>query len=136
MNPNEILPPPETNNSPESQKKTEITHESQAAQKTEQSPFLNSGGGALSAVAVNDAQAHLSSIPGPTVQPQSTNVSFDVPDIAEDIDLIEKTWVKKAKDIVAATQGDPHTQNKQINRMKVEYIKKRYDKHIQIRDEA
>jgi len=49
---------------------------------------------------------------------------------AEDIDLIEKEWVLKAKAIVAQTHGDPYTQNKEINKIRAEYIKKRYNKDI------
>ena len=49
---------------------------------------------------------------------------------AEDIDLIEKEWVAKAKSIVAQTHGDPYVQNKEINKIKAEYIKKRYNKDI------
>ena len=54
----------------------------------------------------------------------------DVPETAEDIDLIEKAWVEKAKSIVNSTVGDPHTQSEKINNMKAEYIKKRYNKDI------
>ena len=49
---------------------------------------------------------------------------------ASDIDLIEKEWVQKAKAIVAHTHGDPYTQNKEINKIKADYIKKRYNKDI------
>lgn len=49
---------------------------------------------------------------------------------AQDTDLIEKEWVQKAKEIVAKTHGDPYTQNKEINKMKADYIKKRYNKDI------
>ncbi len=49
---------------------------------------------------------------------------------ASDIDLIEKEWVLKAKAIVAHTHGDPYTQNKEINKIKADYIKKRYNKDI------
>ena len=59
----------------------------------------------------------------------------DVPDTAEDVDLIEKEWVRKAKEIVDQTTGDPYVQNQQINQMKVEYIKKRYGKDIKQGDE-
>jgi hypothetical protein len=54
---------------------------------------------------------------------------------AEDADLIEKTWVEKAKQIVAETRGDPYTQNKEINKVKADYIKKRYNKDIKLAGE-
>ena len=54
---------------------------------------------------------------------------------AADVDLIEKEWVQKAKAIVAATQGDPFLQNKEINKIKADYIKKRYNKDIKVASE-
>jgi len=51
---------------------------------------------------------------------------------AEDIDLIEKAWIEKAKAIVRSTHGDPYNQNKELNKVKAEYIKKRYDKDIKV----
>ncbi len=54
---------------------------------------------------------------------------------AEDADLIEKTWIEKAKQIVAETRGDPYVQNKEINKVKADYIKKRYNKDIKLTSE-
>ncbi len=52
--------------------------------------------------------------------------------VAEDIDLIEKEWVERAKAIVEKTRNDPHEQNKELSRMKAEYIKKRYNKDVKV----
>lgn len=49
---------------------------------------------------------------------------------AEDADLIEKEWVARAKEIVAHTHGDPYSQNKEMSKIKADYIKKRYNKDI------
>jgi len=54
------------------------------------------------------------------------------PMIADDADLIEKAWVEKAKKLVEQTKNDPYTQNKEINKFKADYIKKRYNKDIQL----
>ncbi len=51
---------------------------------------------------------------------------------ADDSDLIEKEWVVRAKAIVDKTKNDPHLQNKQINQMKADYIKKRYNKDLKL----
>lgn len=56
------------------------------------------------------------------------------PDSADDNDLIEKEWVVKAKQIVAATREDPHTQNKELSKFKADYLKKRYGKDIRVED--
>lgn len=50
--------------------------------------------------------------------------------IADDADLIEKEWVIRAKAIVAQTKDDPHTQNREMNKVKADYLKKRYNKDL------
>jgi len=57
-----------------------------------------------------------------------------MPQIADDTDLIEKEWVQKAKEIVAQTAHDPHLQNKEMNKVKVDYLKKRYNKDLKLEE--
>ncbi len=57
---------------------------------------------------------------------------IDTPSVAEDNDLIEQEWVNKAKAIVERTRTDPHAQNKEINKIKADYIRKRYNKEIKV----
>lgn len=95
------------------------------AQSTQQVPL----GGAVS------VQTITPSADPATVSPQATiaigsAVLSDLPAVADDIDLIEKEWVEKAKHVVQATIGDPYNQNKQINKIKADYIKKRYNRDI------
>lgn len=52
------------------------------------------------------------------------------PQIADDVDLIEKEWVEKAKEIVEKTKDNPYLQNKAISEIKADYIQKRYNKQI------
>jgi len=52
---------------------------------------------------------------------------------AEDLDLIEKEWVLKAKQAVDNTQGDPYEQNNELNKIKADYIKKRYNRTIKLK---
>lgn len=61
--------------------------------------------------------------------------SVAMPTIADDADLIEKEWVEKAKEIVARTRHDPYEQNKEVERMKADYMKKRYNKDIKITED-
>lgn len=56
--------------------------------------------------------------------------------VADDGDLIEKEWVVKAKEIVERTKLDPHAQNKEMNRVKADYMKKRYNKDIKLTDDS
>ncbi len=51
---------------------------------------------------------------------------------ADDVDLIEKAWVEKAKAIVRSTHGDPFKQNKELSKIKADYIKKRYNRDIKV----
>lgn len=68
---------------------------------------------------------------GATALPQTTNM----PAIADDTDLIEKEWVVKAKDIIARTLNDPYQQNKEVERVKAEYLKKRYNKDLKLTED-
>ena len=63
---------------------------------------------------------------------QAGSHSPDSPQVAEDVDLIEKEWVEKAKTIVAKTRDDPNKQNHEINRFKADYLKTRYSKDIKV----
>lgn len=85
-----------------------------------------------------------SPVPEPTMQPRAvatqpaqaanpaTNDDTDVPQIADDVDVIEKEWVDKAKKIVSNTKHDPHEQEKQVSRLQADYLMKRYNKQIKV----
>ena len=77
--------------------------------------------------------------PAPTIQPHDAPAAGTVgvaltPQIADDTDLIEKEWVERAKRIVEHTKHDPHQQTKEMNAMKADYLKKRYNKDIKTSD--
>jgi Txe/YoeB family toxin of Txe-Axe toxin-antitoxin module len=52
------------------------------------------------------------------------------PSMADDVDLIEKEWVERAKQIVEQTKHDPYQQNEAMMKMKTDYLKKRYNRDI------
>lgn len=138
MDPQEILPSPEKKNTPLGSESSDVSKESDGARAVEQKPqAAKDGSSIMSAAAINDAQQQVQGVPQgqPASSSDDNDNDLDIPEIAEDIDLIEKEWVKKAKDIVEMTYGDPYTQNKKINKMKIEYIKKRYDREVKTRDE-
>ena len=60
----------------------------------------------------------------------SAKLSTDSPTIAEDVDLIEKEWVAKAKAIVSRTAQDPNLQSKELGKYKADYLKTRFNKEI------
>jgi hypothetical protein len=77
----------------------------------------------------------------PGTQPMQQSVAdpavddANMPVIADDADLIEKEWVLKAKEIVARTKHDPYQQNKEVERVKADYMKKRYNKEIKLTED-
>ena len=75
--------------------------------------------------------------PNPVVAQQPTNSSVPVVDpatplVADDVDVIEKEWVDKAKKIVSSTKEDPHAQEQQVSRLQADYLMKRYNKQIKL----
>ncbi len=70
----------------------------------------------------------------PISPPQSTSVqqaaSAVSPSNADDIDVIEKEWVIRAKSIISKTKDDPSAQSKELGKYKADYIKKRFNKDV------
>lgn len=64
--------------------------------------------------------------------PPASAQSAASPAMADDADLIEKEWVEKAKALVEQAKDDPHAQNKALSKFKADYMKKRYNKDIQV----
>lgn len=62
----------------------------------------------------------------------SGNGITDDPLIADDVDVIEKEWVDKAKKIVNATKEDPHQQEKEVSKLQADYLMKRYNKQLKL----
>lgn len=81
------------------------------------------------------ATASTEPIQATTVSSTPTVADDANPMIADDVDLIEKEWVEKAKKIVAQTKDDPYKQNEEINKVKADYIKKRYNKTIEANED-
>lgn len=57
-------------------------------------------------------------------------VQTSTPSSAGDDDLIEKEWVDKAKKVIAETKDDPYRREKEISKLQIEYIRKRYGREI------
>ena len=57
-------------------------------------------------------------------------ILVDSPLVASDDDLIEKEWVDKAKKIVKETQDNPYQRDNVVNKLKVDYLKKRYGREL------
>lgn len=74
----------------------------------------------------------IATVPQTDTSMSSSSIRGSGPAIADDNDLIEKEWVVKAKQIVAATKDDPYRQNIEMSKFKADYIKKRYNKDIKV----
>ncbi len=84
--------------------------------------------------AAQDAvQAAIPALPVPvSISQNSQDGSSDatVPIVANDDDLIEKEWVDKAKQIIAATKDDPYRREQEVSKLQIEYIRRRYGREI------
>lgn len=80
-------------------------------------------------------QPQIGGVPASSQPPQQPVGSAGSPAIADDTDLIEKEWVLKAKEIVERTKHDPYQQNKEVERIKADYLKKRYNKEVKVTEE-
>lgn len=65
----------------------------------------------------------------PAPQQQATDDASG-PTIANDDDLIEKEWVDKAKKIITETQNDPYRREKEVSKLQIDYLRKRYGKEL------
>lgn len=94
---------------------------------------LSSANSAVSQV-VQDAQSQTTSqmIQDSAQADDSTTISAQSSSslIADDVDVIEKIWIQKAKTIVNETKDDPRKQSAELSNMKRDYIKKRFNKDI------
>lgn len=82
------------------------------------------------------------SLPKPVVGDDQPPVASDLetpapasdigPAVADDVDVIEKEWVDKAKSIVNEHKHDPYNQEKETSKLKADYLKKRYDKDVKL----
>ena len=70
--------------------------------------------------------------PLPTAASVPTATNATITATADDVDLIEKEWVDRAKAIVAQTRNDPYVQNREMNKVKADYMMKRYHKEIKV----
>jgi hypothetical protein len=50
--------------------------------------------------------------------------------VADDVDVMEKEWVERAKKVIAMTSQDPYTESKEIAKLKASYMKQRFKKDI------
>lgn len=126
--PAELPPLPEQNNQPS----TEFGAAPAPELSGTQPPAASSQSQQQTTPMVNPQGLYPNPQPVPTpVHPAATS-SATAALMADDADLIEKEWVTKAKAIVMRTKDDPREQNKEMNKVKADYLKKRYNKDLKL----
>lgn len=53
----------------------------------------------------------------------------------DNTDALDEEWINKAKAIVEQTKHDPHLESSELSKVKAEYLRIRYNKHIKVTDE-
>jgi Txe/YoeB family toxin of Txe-Axe toxin-antitoxin module len=117
---------------PETTPKSDTYSEQENAKHLEKVPSDNPAGAQSAAQPAPPTSVPMVT-PHDEPAPGSAGLSF-TPQIADDTDLIEKEWVERAKRIVEHTKHDPHEQTKEMNSMKADYLKKRYNKDLKLSD--
>jgi hypothetical protein len=62
--------------------------------------------------------------------PAQDDTTNQNPLLANDVDVIEKEWVERAKAIVEKTRSDPYMQEQKVTELQSDYLKKRYGKEL------
>ena len=57
-------------------------------------------------------------------------VDDDNPDTAEDGEKIEKEWAARIRKIVELTKDNPRTEQIEVNKLKADYMKKRFNREL------
>lgn len=50
-------------------------------------------------------------------------------------DALDEEWVKKAKAVVERTKHDPYLESHELSKVKADYLRIRYSKHIKVAEE-
>ncbi|HEX6462335.1 MAG TPA: hypothetical protein VFZ58_03625 [Candidatus Saccharimonadales bacterium] len=56
----------------------------------------------------------------------------DNPLAADDVDVIEKEWVVRAKQIVNQTKNDPYQQEHEVSKLQADYLRKRFGVEVKL----
>jgi hypothetical protein len=112
----------------------EFSHGAQGEQLLTVNPEIgNEKRPEIGAVQAEAAQIAMPSLPTPVVTQSDDDAVAQVDGtqlIANDDDLIEKEWVDKAKKILAQTKDDPYKREKEVSKLQIEYVRKRYGRII------
>lgn len=60
----------------------------------------------------------------------NSTADSNMPAYANDVDVIEKEWVNKAKQIIKDNHDNPYEQERAVEQLQIEYLKKRYGRDV------
>jgi hypothetical protein len=69
----------------------------------------------------------LAAVPVPTTAPPVAAPATD-----DNTDALDEEWINKAKAIVEQTKHDPHLESQELGRVKADYLRIRYNRHIKV----
>lgn len=95
-------------------------------------PTLDRRPAARPAADDNTTQQDSSVVQNTTPPSTQQHADSDSPAVAGDVDLLEKEWVNKAKQVVEENREDPYIQEKEVSKLQASYLKKRYGKDIKL----
>ena len=67
--------------------------------------------------------------------PQAPAVAAPAVSGDDNTDALDEEWINKAKAIVEQTKHDPRLESTQLSKVKAEYLRIRYNKHIKVAEE-
>ncbi len=70
-----------------------------------------------------------------TAQPAQDASAAQSPLTADDVDVIEKEWVVRAKQIVNQTKNDPYQQEHEVSKLQADYLRKRFGVEVKLPQE-
>ncbi|MCF0187797.1 MAG: hypothetical protein HUJ98_15070 [Bacteroidaceae bacterium] len=68
--------------------------------------------------------------PNTEVAPATQTIEEQNPEIATDGNKIEEQWVHKTEKVVRQYENDPHTEEIEVNKLKADYMAKRFNRHL------
>lgn len=71
-------------------------------------------------------QPIMTSATAATTDDNGATSSQSNPVVADEVDVIEKAWVQKAKSIVGETKSDPYQQEEKVSKLQTDYQLKRF----------
>lgn len=70
-----------------------------------------------------------------TAEPTLVSQVDNNPVAADDVDVIEKEWVIRAKQIINKTRNDPYQQEHEVSKLQADYLRKRFGVEVKLPQE-